>query len=59
MSLLPALRRQKQVDLCEFETSSLVIERGPGQVPELKREVLSHKNKNKPTNKRKTHHRDL
>jgi hypothetical protein len=41
MSLIPALRRQRQVGLCEFKPS--LVYRVPGQ-PELHRETLSRKN---------------
>ena len=45
MPLIPALRRQRQVDLSEFE-ASLVYKGLPGQ-PRLHRESVSRKTKQK------------
>jgi hypothetical protein len=49
MPLIPALRRQRLADLCEFK-ASLVYIASPGQ-PELHSETLSQTNKQ--TNKQK------
>ena len=40
--LIPALRKQRQTDFCDFEAS--LVYRVPGQ-PELHRETLSRKTK--------------
>ena len=49
MPLIPALRRQRQEDLCEFE-ARLVYRVSSGQAPKLHRENLSQKKQK--TNKR-------
>ena len=39
--LIPALGRQRQVDLCEFEASLVYQELVPGQDPKLQRNLVS------------------
>jgi hypothetical protein len=43
MSLIPALRRQRQVDLCELDAMLIYRERVPGQLGLLYRGILSNK----------------
>jgi hypothetical protein len=53
MRLVPALRRQRQVDLCEFE-ANLIHKVGPGQPRLSYRETLSQKQSKTKQNKTKT-----
>ena len=48
MTLIPALRRQRQVDLCEFE-ASLVYAQVPDQLCYIVRPVLNNNNNNTQT----------
>jgi hypothetical protein len=47
MPLIPALRRQRQVFLCEFKTN-LVYREQVSKQPGLHREILSQKTNNLP-----------
>ena len=47
MPLIPALGRQKQVDLCEFKDSLVYKEHILGQGPKIKRNPASKKQTNK------------
>ena len=45
MTLNPALGRQRQVDLCEFEGTAWSTEGVPGQTPKLLRNPISKEKK--------------
>jgi hypothetical protein len=52
-ALIPALRRQKQADLCKFETS-LIYKESSRTARATQRNPVSKQNKNKNKNKQKT-----